>query len=116
MPITLRRSLESVVFEQVVLDHLVRRHSGLDLKKARVAVLRGDTIQEPGRHDRAALAATAGRTISHLFELSPERIDDCRFCRGHTAIRAGSAVGLSSSLEAFLRLGFEPLKERGWRG
>lgn len=47
VPITLRRSLQSVVFEQAVIDHLVHRHAGVQWKNARIAVLRGDTFKSP---------------------------------------------------------------------
>ena len=47
IPIALRRSWASVVFEQTALDHLVLRYGGLEWRAARVAVLRGDTIKDP---------------------------------------------------------------------
>lgn len=47
VPIALRRSWSSVVFEQAVLDHLIERHGGVDWRSARTAVLRGDTIKDP---------------------------------------------------------------------
>ena len=46
IPLALRRSWTSVVFEQAVLDHLCRA-GGVDLSRARVAVLRGDNIKDP---------------------------------------------------------------------
>jgi phenylacetate-CoA ligase len=45
IPLRLRRSWRSVVAEQVAIDLFVRK-SGLDLTKAKVAVLRGDTVKE----------------------------------------------------------------------
>jgi phenylacetate-CoA ligase len=47
IPIALRRSWASVVFEQAVLDHLVARHGGVEWRSGRIAVLRGDTIKDP---------------------------------------------------------------------
>jgi len=44
VPLQLWRSLRSVAVEQAALDHLLRAH-GLDPRRARVAVLRGDDVK-----------------------------------------------------------------------
>jgi phenylacetate-coenzyme A ligase PaaK-like adenylate-forming protein len=44
-PLSLRRSLSSVAYEQAVIDHFVERSSGLSLRRCRAAVLRGDDIK-----------------------------------------------------------------------
>lgn len=46
IPINLQRSWRSVVFEQAVLDHIAAM-SGIIWSRARIAVLRGDTIKDP---------------------------------------------------------------------
>ena len=81
IPLSIRRSWVSVVFEQAVLDHLVEKHSGVDLKTARTAVLRGDTIKDPSdmtppfwrlTHGRRHLALSANhlntKTVKYYFE------------------------------------------------
>ncbi|MEB2844611.1 AMP-binding protein [Rhizobiales bacterium RZME27] len=107
VPLMLRRSVQSVVFEQAVIDHLVQRSSGLDWKKARIAVLRGDTFKDPAdmrtphwvlRHGGLHLACSS-------VHLSPATIQDFM-----TAIRNFSPQVLwvyPSALEAFVRLGAE---------
>ena len=45
IPLVLKRSWQSVVFEQAMLDHLVAEHCGLEWKNSRVAVLRGETLK-----------------------------------------------------------------------
>jgi len=116
VPITLRRSLESVVFEQVVLDHLVRRHSGLDLKKARVAVLRGDTFKSPDDMTEPHWRLRPGGQylICSSFHLNASTI--AGFVEAIRQFGPEVLWAYPSSLEAFLRLGFEPLKERGLAG
>lgn len=46
MPLQLRRSLSNVVYEQLVLDRLLRSN-GVDPHRARAAVLRGDDVKTP---------------------------------------------------------------------
>ncbi len=50
IPLPLWRSLRSVAVEQAALDHLLRAH-GLDPRRARVAVLRGDDIKPMAERD-----------------------------------------------------------------
>lgn len=45
IPLVLTRSWQSVVFEQAMLDHLVAQTCGLEWSKARVAILRGETLK-----------------------------------------------------------------------
>jgi phenylacetate-CoA ligase len=45
IPLVLTRSWQSVVFEQAILDHLVAENCGVEWRKARVAVLRGETLK-----------------------------------------------------------------------
>lgn len=47
VPVTVARTWQSVVFEQSVLDYLVRELGGIEWRRLRVAVLRGDTIKSP---------------------------------------------------------------------
>jgi phenylacetate-CoA ligase len=46
MPLALRRSLTSIAFEQASIDHICAM-AGLDLARARIAILRGDFVKPP---------------------------------------------------------------------
>jgi len=80
IPINLRRSWRSVVFEQAVLDHLAAMQ-GVTWSHARVAILRGDTIKDPSdftppfwthRHSGRHLAMSSNhlnrQTVAHYQE------------------------------------------------
>ena len=63
IPLNLKRSLVSVVYEQVLFDRLIER-TGLDATTCRAAVLRGDDIKDPA--DRAppyCTLANGGRRL-----------------------------------------------------
>jgi phenylacetate-coenzyme A ligase PaaK-like adenylate-forming protein len=47
IPVALTRSWQSVVFEQAALDDLVAQHGGIEWRRVRIAVLRGDNIKDP---------------------------------------------------------------------
>lgn len=47
IPLALRRSWSSIVFEQAVLDHFVQQAVGFEWRDSKLAVLRGDNIKEP---------------------------------------------------------------------
>jgi phenylacetate-CoA ligase len=113
VPIMLRRSLQSVVFEQAVIDHLSKRHAGVDWKKARIAVLRGDTFKDPadmraphwqlrqgGRHLACSSihlnASTVGEFVDAIRDFKPDIL-----------------WVYPSALEAFVRLGARMLERDG---
>ncbi|WP_420961624.1 hypothetical protein [Brucella sp. IR073] len=116
VPVALKRSLEAVVFEQAAVDHLVRRHSGLEMRTARMAVLRGDMVKSPddmsephwrmrqgGRQLICSSfhlnAATAGSYIEAIRSFQPQML-----------------WVYPSSLEAFARLGASMLRDGGLPG
>lgn len=91
IPISVRRSWQSVVFEQAAIDHLVERHGGVSGRAARVAVLRGDTIKDPsdmtppfwrlqhgGRHLAMSAnhlnAATAASYLAAIRDFKPDML------------------------------------------
>lgn len=116
VPITLSRSLESVVLEQAVLDRLVRRHADLDLDRARVAILRGDVFKSPDdmREPHWLLRPGGRRLVCSSFHLNAATI------AGYVeAMRRFAPQVLwvyPSALEAFLRLGSGLLAARGLAG
>src|SRR6185437_160544 len=76
IPLNLKRSIVSVVYEQVVFDRLLER-SGLAASRCRAAVLRGDDVKDPA--DRAppfGILANGGRRLvfssNHLDGASVE--------------------------------------------
>jgi phenylacetate-CoA ligase len=50
MPLSLKRSLSNVAYEQAVLDHLIES-AGVNPTECRAAVLRGDDIKNPAERD-----------------------------------------------------------------
>lgn len=116
IPILLKRSLESVVFEQAILDHLVDRHAGLKLKTARVAVLRGDVIKSPDHmappHWRLRHAGL--HLVCSSFHLNASTIG--AYIDSIREFRPDVLWVYPSSLEAFVRLGGEQLAHEGLPG
>lgn len=113
VPIVLRRSLQSVVFEQAVIDHLVKRHAGVDWKTARIAVLRGDTFKDPAdmrpphwqlRHGGLHLACSS-------IHLNAATVSD--FVAAIRDFRPDILWVYPSALEAFVRLGAKFLGDAG---
>ncbi|MFC3217532.1 hypothetical protein ACFOEZ_00715 [Tianweitania populi] len=111
IPIKLRRSLSSVVFEQAILDHLVHRFSGLDLKTARVAVLRGDAFKDPGDTKPPFWQEKTGnfRLVASSFHLNGSTIS--AFIAAFRKFQPDLLWVYPSSLEAFVRLGDDGLKD-----
>ncbi|MDP9835401.1 phenylacetate-CoA ligase [Neorhizobium huautlense] len=116
VPIVLRRSLQSVVFEQAVIDHLVKRHAGVDWKTARIAVLRGDTFKDPAdmrpphwqlRHGGLHLACSS-------IHLNAATVSD--FVAAIRDFRPDILWVYPSALEAFVRLGAKFLGDGGLAG
>lgn len=113
VPIVLRRSLQSVVFEQAVIDHLAMRHAGVDWKTARIAVLRGDTFKDPAdmrpphwqmRHGGLHLACSS-------IHLNAATVAD--FVEAIRDFRPDILWVYPSALEAFVRLGAKILGGTG---
>lgn len=89
MPMTLYRSLESIVFEQACIDSLIQA-GGIDVANARIAVMRGDTIKNPNdmsppfwtcnrQKTRLQLSAhhLSMKTIDHYVEILGSFKPDC---------------------------------------
>lgn len=109
IPILLKRSLESVVFEQAMLDYLVNKHAGLNLKTARVAVLRGDVVKRPDDmmlpHWRLRHAGL--HLICSSFHLNAATIND--YIESIRDFRPDILWVYPSSLEVLVRLGGQRL-------
>lgn len=116
VPIALTRSLEAVVFEQAIFDYLVRRHSGLNLKTARVAVLRGDTVKSPDDMSQPHWRLRQGgrRLICSSYHLNASTIGS--FIEAIRSFQPQMLWVYPSSLEVFTRLGTAALKEGGIAG
>jgi len=103
VPLKLVRSLDGVVFEQASVDRLVRG-LGLDPRRARTAVLRGDHLQDP----RALLSpdgvsASGGR--ARIFSAHSVSADNAsRIIDALERFAPQLIVGYPSALEALCRL------------
>lgn len=113
VPIQLRRSIQSVVFEQAVIDHLVKRHSGLEWRKARIAVLRGDTFKNPAdmRPPHWQLRLDGKHLACSSIHLNASTIGD--FIEAIRDFKPDILWVYPSALEAFVRLGTKLLSEAG---
>lgn len=113
VPITLRRSLQSIVFEQAVLDHLVELHSGVEWKHARIAVLRGDTFKSPDdmRPPHWQLRQGGGHLACSSIHLNASTVG--QFVEAIADFRPDILWVYPSALEAFIRLGRDILQPAG---
>ncbi|HVY57327.1 MAG TPA: hypothetical protein VHA77_05705 [Xanthobacteraceae bacterium] len=76
LPLKIRRSLSSVIWEQAAIDHVCAK-AGLDLPRARVAVLRGDYVKPPSDLTPPFWRSVGRRTrIFSSFHLSRKTLDD----------------------------------------
>lgn len=116
IPIRLKRALSSVVFEQAVLDELVRIHSSVNLRQARIAVLRGDTFKSPD--DMSAphwqLRQGGQHLVCSSFHLNASTI--ASFVQAIRDFRPDILWVYPSSLEAFVRLGADVMRGTGIPG
>lgn len=105
VPIVLRRSLQSVVYEQAVIDHLSKRHAGVDWKKARIAVLRGDTFKDPAdmRGPHWQLRQGGLHLACSSIHLNASTVGD--FVGAIREFEPDILWVYPSALEAFVRLG-----------
>jgi len=112
VPIALKRSLEGIVFEQAISDYLVRRHSGLDLKTARIAILRGEMVKSPDDMNEPYWRLRQGgrRLICSSYHLNAATIGS--FIEAIRRFEPQLLWVYPSSLEVFTRLGSAALKER----
>ena len=72
-PLRLSRSLECIAAEQAFLDHVLSSH-GLSFRTARVAVLRGDVIKDPGDRDPPYWKESPNRLVFSNPHLSPDTV------------------------------------------
>lgn len=76
LPLTLRRTPASIVYEQATIDHTASR-VGVDLAQARVAVLRGDSIKDANDTSPPFWRqATPKKWLFSAHHLSPRTIGD----------------------------------------
>lgn len=115
IPIKLRRTLASVVFEQVVLDDLAQRHAGIDLKRARIAVLRGDVIKCPDdmQAPHWRLAQGGSQLVCSSHHLNAATVDG--FIAAIRDFDPDMLWVYPSSLDMLVRLGAHALKTRPFR-
>ncbi|SFA80437.1 phenylacetate-CoA ligase [Rhizobium sp. NFR07] len=85
VPLSLKRSFSSVVFEQAVLDH-VAALAGADFRRDRVAVLRGGAVKDPSDRDPPYWRPESGGRVLN-------------FSVAH--LNAATAVAFIEALEAF---------------
>ncbi|GGB07324.1 capsular polysaccharide biosynthesis protein CapK [Brucella endophytica] len=116
VPVALKRSLEAVVFEQAALDHLVRRQSGLEMKTARTAILRGDMVKSPDDMSEPYWRVRQGgrQLICSSFHLNASTSGS--FIEAIRSFQPQMLWVYPSSLEAFARLGATALKDGGLPG
>ena len=110
VPLKLVRSLDGVVFEQATIDRMVRG-LGLDARRARTAVLRGDNLQDP----RALLSpdgVSANGGLARIFCAHAVSADNAhRIVDALERFAPQLLVAYPSALEALCRL----LAENGRR-
>jgi phenylacetate-CoA ligase len=76
VPLAIRRSPYSILVEQATIDHVCAK-AGLDLPRARVAVLRGDFVKPPSEMSPPYWRAVGGmRRIFSSFHLSRRTLPD----------------------------------------
>lgn len=112
VPIALKRSLEAVVFEQAIFDYLVRKHSGLDARTARIAVLRGDMVKSPDDMSEPFWLLRQGgrRLVCSSFHLNASTVGG--FVEAIRQFDPHMLWVYPSSLEVLTRLGSAALKQR----
>jgi phenylacetate-CoA ligase len=101
-PVSLARTPRSVVIEQATLDWLVAK-AGVDLARARVAVLRGDVIKDP--NDEAPpfwRRVAARRLLLSSYHLSAANFP--AFADALAAFRPDVLLAYPSSLELLISL------------
>lgn len=103
VPLPLWRSLRSVAVEQAAIDHILSRH-GVRPRHARVAVLRGDDVKDPGDdHPPFWIEAQSGRRL--IFSSNHLRASTVRtFADVLARFAADYWWVYPSALESLLRL------------
>jgi phenylacetate-CoA ligase len=104
VPLRLVRSLPSLTMEQAMIDHLAAK-SGVDLPRAKIAVLRIDRIKDPNDDRPPFWRQTGRRLVLSSMHLSARRYPD--FEQKLRAFRPDVLLALPSSLELLTDLASE---------